>query len=69
MNLMVILKSVYGVPKLYPANDEARALAEIAGTKTLEPRVLATAKRAFGAAVLTVNEDAAVVSKMLKEAA
>lgn len=68
MILMVVLKNVYGVPKLYPANADAAALAEIAGTKTLEPRVLAKAKKAFSAVVWTVETDAAAVAKMLEAA-
>ena len=69
MILMVVLKSVYGAPKLYPANDAAHALAAIAGTKTLEPRVLALAKKGLGALVLTVENDAAAVAKMIEGAA
>ncbi len=68
MELRVILKSVYGRPAIYPANDAAAALAEIAGTTTLAPRVLALAKARLGATVITLENDAAAVSAMLKGA-
>jgi hypothetical protein len=35
MNITVTIKSVYGVDKMYPACENARRFAEIAGTKTL----------------------------------
>jgi len=35
MIVQIEVKSVYGVSKIYPANDAAKALARIAGTKTL----------------------------------
>lgn len=38
--VMIEVRSVYGVAKLYPANDAARTFAEIAGTKTLSPSVV-----------------------------
>lgn len=69
LTVMVILKSVYGAEKIYPANDAAHALASIAGTKTLSPAVLAKAKAALGAAVVTLEADKAAVAKMIAEAA
>jgi len=69
MQIAVILKSVYGAPKLYPANDAAHALAAIAGTKTLEPRVLVLAKEKLGAVVVALNDDAQFVKQMIGEAA
>lgn len=41
----VFVRSVYGAHKAYPANDAAELLAEIAGTKTLDPKTLALAER------------------------
>ena len=38
--IQVIIKSVYGQDKAYPANDAARTLAAIAGTSTLLGRTL-----------------------------
>ena len=49
MNLEVTIKTVYGLPKVYPANKAAQALADIAGTKTLELRTLKRAMPGLGA--------------------
>lgn len=38
--LMVKLQNVYGVQKIYPANDVAETFAKIAGTKTLSGAVV-----------------------------
>lgn len=38
----------YGRTVYHPANDEARALAEIAGTKTLTPAALKVARERLG---------------------
>jgi hypothetical protein len=35
MQVQIEVKKVYGVDKIYPINDAAKALARIAGTKTL----------------------------------
>ena len=35
MNITVKIKTVYGVDKIYPACENSRRFAEIAGTKTL----------------------------------
>lgn len=56
---------VYGKLILRPANKEAFALAAIAGTKTLTPEVLKTAKRELGAVVLVDQRHAALVSALL----
>ena len=40
----VTIRNVYGADKVYPANDLARSLAELAGTTTLTPRALAIAR-------------------------
>jgi hypothetical protein len=44
MELHVIVKDQYGCVVYVPNNAAAKALAEIAGTKTLTPRVLRLAK-------------------------
>lgn len=59
MKILVSLRSVYGSTKIYPVNEEAVALARIAGTKTLEPRVLAIAIRHMGATVQVHGESRA----------
>lgn len=64
--IQVILKSVYGKPLLYPANDAAHALADIAGTVTLDPRVLRIARDKLGMKVVTLEQDAMKVAAMLK---
>ena len=43
--LIVRVRSVYGVPNIYPVNDSAEAFARIAGTKTLSRSVLEEAER------------------------
>lgn len=40
----VEIKDVYGNKSVYPVNDTARYLAQLAGTKTLTTNTLATAK-------------------------
>lgn len=39
------VRAVYGRNTIYPVNDAAKLLAEIAGTKTLTSKVLVLAKR------------------------
>jgi hypothetical protein len=51
MNLVIRLDRVYGRTVWYPVNAEAKALAEIAGSKTLTPAVLAIAKNKMGATI------------------
>lgn len=63
--LQVILKSVYGKPMLYPANEAALALADIAGTKTLDPKVLRIARDRLGMKVVTLEQDKAQVVALL----
>jgi hypothetical protein len=41
-------RNVFGQWKLYPVNDAAKALAAIAGTKTLDPRDIKTATTVLG---------------------
>lgn len=40
MIIMLKAKSVYGQIKFYPAGPTAQAIADTAGTKTIEPRIL-----------------------------
>lgn len=43
--ILIEVRNVYGVPTVYPVNEAARLLAEIAGTKTLTHVTLALAER------------------------
>lgn len=43
--IQIEVRSVYGVLQSYPANEPARVLAKIAGTKTLKRETLDLAKR------------------------
>lgn len=45
MILDVYLRSAYGVERIYPANDAARAVAELAGRATLSEKDLRIAAR------------------------
>lgn len=45
MNILVRVKSVYGNTTIYPANEAAQTLADLAGTKTLTPRALRLARK------------------------
>ena len=38
--IVVLIKNVYGEELSYPVNEQARLLAQIAGTKTLTPATL-----------------------------
>lgn len=59
MNLEVTVKMVYGLPKVYPVNEAAQALADIAGTKTLELRTLKRAMSGLGAWCTVKGSDSA----------
>ena len=52
--IVVIIKSVYGVDKVYPACENSRRFAEIAGTKTLTEHTLRQIK-AMGILVETTD--------------
>ena len=54
MNITVTIKSVYGVDKMYPACENARRFAEIAGTKTLTEHTIRQIK-AMGILVETTD--------------
>lgn len=52
--IQVAVKSVYGQRQIYPVNAQAKALADIAGTKTLSPATIKKAIEAFGFEVVEV---------------
>ena len=58
MTLKLTAKSVYGRAIFYPANNEARLLAQIAGTSTLTRQALELAK-AMGCEIV-VDAEASV---------
>ncbi len=43
--IQVQVRNVYGRPVVYPANEAAKLIAEIAGTKTLSTLALSCARR------------------------
>ena len=43
--IQIQVKNVYGVTQAYPANEPAKLLAQIAGTKTLKSETLSLATR------------------------
>lgn len=45
MKIVVIIKTVYGVDKIYPVCQLAQEFAKIAGTKTLSERDLTSIRR------------------------
>lgn len=45
MIAQVQIKQVYGVDTIYPANDNAKLLAQIAGTKTLKKETIEIARK------------------------
>lgn len=62
--LHVTPKTIYGNTLLYPANESARALAELAGTATITPRVLriATERLGLGLKVISASADERVLA-------
>ena len=40
LKIQITLKNVYGTEQAYPVCDKAKVFAEIAGSKTLQPRTL-----------------------------
>ncbi len=44
MQVEIIVRSNYGTPQIYPANDAGRLFAQIAGTRTLTLHTLSKAK-------------------------
>lgn len=67
--ITVTARNVYGTTKLYPANSQAHALAEIAGTKTLSVAVLQIAARmGFLVTVAGDTTEAAILQATIAEA-
>jgi hypothetical protein len=60
--ISVQARAVYGGHLLYPANDAAKHLAAIAGTKTLSQRALAQAT--LMGATISIQADTATASGM-----
>jgi len=56
MQLVVRIASQYGNTVIYPVNDAAKALAEIAGTKTLLLHDIETAALRLGCTVAVQDE-------------
>lgn len=52
-------RAQYGRTVYHPANEQARALAEIAGTKTLTPAALKVARERLGFEIKLETEQAA----------
>ena len=52
----VEVRDVYGKRTIYPSNEQAKALAKIAGTRTLTPAVLAVAVQDLGAEVVLTGQ-------------
>lgn len=57
-------RSVYGVDRIYPSCPAASLFAEIAGTKTLEPRTISRI-RALGYRVIEVDRFGASVGELV----
>lgn len=56
MEIEVTVRNVYGNELIYPVNDAAKTLAEIAGTKTLKPDTLSLARK-LGHMVVEVSQN------------
>lgn len=56
MKIILLQKTVYGVKKFYPVNEQAHALAYIARTKTLNPSDIRHAADAFGCEIEVQHE-------------
>ena len=60
--IAITVRSVYGVDKYYPSNDQAKKLAAIAGTTTLTGPTLRMAEdMGFRLRRITPDRDAALV--------
>jgi hypothetical protein len=55
MQVEIIVRSNYGTPQIYPANDAGRIFAQIAGTRTLTLNTLAKAKE-LGYSIVQVED-------------
>lgn len=56
--LLVQPRSAYGVTRLHPMNDAAKALAQIAGTTTITPEALRIATDKLGLGLKVVERSA-----------
>lgn len=56
MDIKVTIKNIYGVDKVFPADEKARLLAELAGTKTLTTSAIELIKK-LGFKVLVVERE------------
>lgn len=65
MLIAVKAKNNYGQFRFYPASKSAETLAAIAGTKTLEPRILHEAAKGFGATIVVVEGNCQEVAEIL----
>lgn len=55
--LHIQIKTVFGKEMIYPANDQARRLCEMVGSKTLTPQIIRDAQ-GMGFSFLTVASEA-----------
>jgi len=53
-DIVIQMREVYGTVMYYPVSDTAKALARIAGTKTLTAQVLSEATKGLGLNVVQV---------------
>lgn len=60
LQIQVLIKCVYGTDMLYPVSKEAKALAEIAGKRTLSVGDLRIARDKMGAELVLLNCTAGV---------
>ena len=65
ITVLVKIKSIYGVDKIYPANEAAQAIADIACTKTLCPRALYHAIKHLGVKVEALEVDKFALQALL----
>lgn len=63
--IAVKFRTVYGVERIYPANDAAMALADIAGTATLSPGILRNARDRLGLQVIVHQDDVTKLKNLM----
>lgn len=57
MRIEIEFRNVYGNRQIYPINKEAKAIAQIAGTKTLCACDLLVAKEMLGAQIVEIHNN------------
>jgi hypothetical protein len=62
MKIEVEVRAVYGTSKVYPINDAARVVAELAGTSTLTLRALDLARK-LGHEIVDVTPAPAILER------